>query len=127
MQDQIEILKFEKTEDQKFIGIVTIRLFRQVVLKYKIVENKDGSGFFVAPPSYKLEVNGQDKWSSWHMLDSQVFSEEVQDMIRAYVLKCFKQNSNKPSPSVFNESQQTIPASSPAQQNFAPQSNDLPF
>lgn len=92
MNQDVEILKFEPTPEAKHIGVAHIRLFRQVVLRYKVIENKDGSGYFVAPPSYKREFpDGTDKWNQWFMLDSQVFSEEVQDMIRAYVNKALAQ------------------------------------
>lgn len=94
MSQDVEILKFELTEDLKFFGIATVRLFRSVVLRYKVVENKDGSGFFVVPPSYKREFqDGTDKWTPWFMLDSMVFNEEVQDMIREYVNRWITANS----------------------------------
>jgi|GEM_PF-1133916 len=104
MQDQIEILKFEETPESKHIGVAHVRLFKQVVLRYKLIENKDASGYFVAPPSYKREYDdGKEKWVQWFMLDSQVFSEEVQDMIRMYVDKQMKQKSaSKGSGSVFD-------------------------
>lgn len=137
MQDQIEILKFEPTPEAKHIGIAHIRLFRQVVLRYKVIENKDGSGYFVASPSYKREFpDGTDKWNPWFMLDSQVFSEEVQEMIRAYVNKVFSQKPSNPQSNAFTQQpnqgypqqQQRAPAPQKAQYsgNFSDDDN-VPF
>lgn len=118
MNQDVEILKFELTEDLKFFGIATVRLYRSVVLRYKVVENKDGSGFFVVPPSYKREFNdGTDKWTHWFMLDSMVFNEEVQEMVRAYVNKWISANSGQ------KVQQSYQPQAQPAMQ----QEEQLPF
>lgn len=116
MQDQVEILKFEPTPESKHVGVAHVRLFKQVVLRYKVIENKDGSGYFVAPPSYKREFpDGTDKWNQWFMLDSQVFSEEVQDMIRAYVNKALAQKPSNQQSNAF--------AGQPTQRIAQPQNN----
>lgn len=140
MQDQIEVLKFEATPEAKHIGIAHIRLFRQVVLRYKVVENKDGSGYFIAPPSYKRELEGQEKWMQWFMLDSQVFSEEVQDTIRSYITRHFAnakglqapqaQNNSPSNQSYHNQQNQaTEPVNTQKQYSSSPSALDdgLPF
>jgi hypothetical protein len=118
MQDQIEVLKFEETPESKHIGVAHIRLFKQVVLRYKVIENKDGSGFFIVPPSYKREFDGQEKWNQWFMLDSQVFSEEVQDAIRLYVTRLFSQKTAYKAPDGQTTAQATQSYQAP--QNNAP-------
>lgn len=117
MNEDIEILKFEETPDQKFLGVATVRLFRAVVLRYKVVEKNDGSGYFITAPSYKREFeDGSNKWTVWHMLDSQVFSEEVQDQIRAYVNK-LTSSKGANQQSAFSQPSQVMQG----------QSDDVPF
>jgi len=124
MNQDVEILKFELTEDLKFFGIATVRLYRSVVLRYKVVENKDGTGFFVVPPSYKREFSdGTDKWTQWFMLDSMVFNEELQDMIREYVNRWITANSKGQS----QQPQQASVNQNNPQAYQATQDEQLPF
>lgn len=86
MLNEIEILKFEETPEAKHLGVAHVRLFRQVILRYKVQEKTDGVGYFINPPAYKREFSdGTEKWTKWHLLDSQVFQEEVRDQVESYV------------------------------------------
>lgn len=83
--NKYEFLQFEETPEAKHFGIAHIRYDGKFVLKFKVVHNKDGSGFFVAPPSYKREFPEGDKWSQWFFMDSRSEEEYIQDFIRANV------------------------------------------
>lgn len=93
MQNDIEILKFEETPEQNFVGVAHVRLFKSVILRYKVVNNKDATGYFIVAPSYKREIDGTEKWNQWFMLDSQYFTEEVVETIRAYINNYFSSHS----------------------------------
>ena len=50
-----EFLNYLPTpEETYFRGIVTARIYGKIVVKYRVVNKKDGSGYFIAPPSYLL-------------------------------------------------------------------------
>lgn len=82
--NQIEFVKYEKVNDEKYLGIATVKLYGKIILRYKIVMNKDGSGFFPAPASYK-NPSYPEQYYSCFMLDSNSEKEEVENCIRANV------------------------------------------
>ena len=123
----IEVLKYEETPETKFIGIIHVRLFKQIILRYKVVENKDGSNFFLVPPSYKREsLDGTDKWTPWFMIDSNFFSEELQDAMRGYLKGILKPKASlREVASSFSQGNQVNQS---YQSNLNNQSNDnVPF
>ena len=99
MENSIEILKFSKTEGTKHIGIIHVRLFKQIIIRYKVFE-RDNNEYFAAPPAYKNEDN--EKWVPWFMLDSQFFKEEVVEKILDYIRKNFDNNVNTDTVKVDN-------------------------
>jgi len=120
-------LKFEKTPEAKHIGIVHVRLFNKVILRYKVIENKDGSGYFVAPPSYKRDDGDNQKWVTWFMLDSQVFSEEVEDVIRENLSKLKGGSNSSPSALTTDMAGQSIAQGSNAPKSAEIDDEVLPF
>lgn len=85
---QFEFIKYEPTPNEKHLGIATVKAFGKIVLRYKIVANKDGSGFFPASASYKMaQQNGEDLYISAFLLDSRSDEEEMGQIIRANVKK----------------------------------------
>ena len=85
---QFEFIKYEATPGEKHLGIATVKAFGKIVLRYKIVPNKDGSGFFPASASYKMPSNGgEDVYVGAFLLDSRSDEEEMNAMVRANVKK----------------------------------------
>jgi hypothetical protein len=87
--NQFEFVKFEATPGEKHLGIATVKAFEgKITLRYKIVPNKDGSGFFPASASYKMpQVGGEDVYIGSFLLDSRSDEEEMNALIRANVKK----------------------------------------
>ena len=105
MIEQIEILKYEETPECKHMGVVHVRLFKQVVLRFKIVPKKDGSGFFVTGPAYKRETEAGEKWLQWFVIDSQVFAEEINNEIELFVVKFLASQNTNQAPTGFDQQQ----------------------
>jgi len=85
---QFEFIKYESTPGEKYLGIATVKAFSKIILRYKIVPNKDGNGFFAASASYKLPSNGkEDVYVSSFLLDSRSDEEEMVALVRANVKK----------------------------------------
>ncbi len=99
--NQIEFIKYEKANDEKYLGIATVKLYGKILLRYKIVMNKDGSGFFPAAASYKNPAFPDQYYSSF-MLDSNSEKEEVENCIRSNV-KRYMQAETQQAQSAFQQ------------------------
>lgn len=75
--NNIEFLSYIPTPLEKYLGIATVKLYGKVILRYKIVPTKDGSGHFPAPASYKAG----DDYVHAFMLDSMSENEELKKVI----------------------------------------------
>ena len=81
-----QFLKYEPTPGEKHLGIATIKAYGKLILRYKIVPNKDGGGWFPCEASYKMpSVAGQDVYAKAFMLDSTSENEELKNFIHAHV------------------------------------------
>lgn len=97
IMNQFEFLEFVATPNEKHLGIATIKAFGKIILRYKIIPNKDGTGYFVGCASYKMPgIAGGDQYEEAFMLDSNYEMKQVTSLILANV-KTFLNRS----PSVF--------------------------
>ncbi len=99
--NQIEFIKYEKANDEKYLGIATVKLYGKILLRYKIVANKDGSGYFPAAASYK-NPSYPDQYYASFMLDSNSEKEEVENCIRSNV-KRYMQAETQAGQSAFQQ------------------------
>lgn len=86
--DDFEFLNYLQTPDEKyFMGIATTRIYGKIVLKYKIVQKKDNSGYFIAPPNYRLPVkeDGTHKYIDAFLIDSRTEHDLLLEFIRKHV------------------------------------------
>lgn len=80
----IEVLKIEETpelDSKNCVAIAHVRLGGQIILKFKVVRKKDGSGMFLSVPSYKREIPGNETWSQWYMIDSNYLQDQVREAV----------------------------------------------
>src|SRR5574337_1808869 len=103
----VQFINYTPTPGEKHMGIATIKLYNRIVLRYKIVPNKDGSGYFPTSASYKIVDEQGERYVSAFVIDSNSEKEEIEGIIRANVKKAIAQ------PSVFSQPV----AQSPMQQN----------
>lgn len=86
-----EFLTYEPVVNEKFIGIATVRAWSKIILKYKVIPNKDNSGFFVAASSIKNGTDpatGKDKYESVFMVDSAYENKELQALLKDKITDC---------------------------------------
>ena len=83
---EYQFLKYESTPGEKHLGVATIKAFGRIVLRYKIVPTKDGSGFFPASASYKMtSPEGEDIYLACFLIYSRSDEEEIVAFIKANV------------------------------------------
>lgn len=84
---QIEFLKYEPVQGEKHFGIATVRLYGKVVLRYKIVPNRDGTGYFPCAASYKMPATADEaeRFVPSFVIDSNYDKDEIETLIKARV------------------------------------------
>jgi len=113
-----QFISYEATpEDEKQLGVATVKLYGKIKLRYKIIHTKDGQGWFPIPASYKLGKtdDGKDKYVAAFMLNDRDEEEELIAAVRSQVSKAMQ---NKP--------QQAVEAPIPSFEPF-PEETNLPF
>jgi hypothetical protein len=110
-----EFISYVKTPAEKHLGIVTVKLYGKIILRFKIVQTKDGKSTFPNAASYKITDDSGERYIPAFMLDSRSEQEEVEHVIRAGVKK-----------SLLNES--SYKASAPVQMSGSlSDDSDVPF
>lgn len=101
-----EFLSYEATPGEKQLGIATIRAWGKIILKYKIVEKKEG-GFFESASSIKngTDGEGKDNYEKVFMIDSMYETQQIKKLIEHHVRPYAKQ------PSLFDQQSTNIPNS----------------
>jgi hypothetical protein len=84
MQD-IKFLKYQLTPSEKNLGVVSILYKGSIVLRYKVIQTKDGTSTFFAPASLKVqdEVTREDSFIESFMIDSRYENDEIHNFIRS--------------------------------------------
>lgn len=83
MTPNYEFLSYKATPtDPYMLGVATVRLMGKIVLRFKHVKTKDGSGDFFTSASYTVTENGEKKYMPCFMLDSRSDEELLIDFVR---------------------------------------------
>lgn len=128
---QYQFIKYEPTPTEKHLGIATVKLYGKIILRYKMVATKDGTGYFPAAASYKMP-NTTDQYYSAFMLDSTSEREELEGFIKHHVKSWMAQQGLDifGNPSVHMTNQQGQPVAQPGQQpnpNYGGYPQQQPF
>ena len=83
-----KFVKFIPTPSEKYAGIITIKVFDKIILRYKLVQTKDGTSHFPSPPSFKIIENGQERFISAFGMDSSTDAEDLSIWIKEIAKKC---------------------------------------
>jgi hypothetical protein len=101
MSLNLEFIGFVPTPLEKYLGLASVRLNRMIVLRFKIVQKKDGSGIFPAVGgATKIPDASGDRYVN--AFDLEMRSEE--DAVKEFVLAEYKKWQQKEKPSIFNTS-----------------------
>lgn len=113
-----EFIEYLATPNDDWMeGIATVRLYGKIILRYKIVLKKDGSGYFVAPANFRISEGDQNKYLDACMLDSRMEHDDLMKMIRHNVNRFMNGEPEQP---VQQQQQQTG-------QNYQPDLDSCPF
>lgn len=82
-----EFISYVKTPLEKHLGIATVKLYGKIILRFKIVQTKDGKSTFPNAASYKITDDSGERYIPAFMLDSRSEQEEVENIIRVGVKK----------------------------------------
>ena len=78
-----EFLSYEAVQNEKFLGVATVRAWGKIILRYKIIPGKEGRGFFCSPASVKVN----EKYESAFMVDSSYENQSLQALLKQEVSK----------------------------------------
>lgn len=70
---EIKFVDYIETPDEKHLGIVTVNYKDLMYLRFKVSPGKDGKGYFIKSPSYKVGENYMDAI----MVDSRIENEKI--------------------------------------------------
>lgn len=77
-----EFLSFEPISGEKIFGIVTIRAWGKIIIKFRVIPKKDGTPF-ASVPTFKngLNADGGDKYDKVFIIDSAYEKKMLDDLI----------------------------------------------
>lgn len=95
----ITFVSYERTETEKYLGIATVSVSDNAILKYKVFAGKNGKGWFICPPSIKVG----EIYSPVFRFDSKDLNDQILAIIRKNLPKADenqepKSDNNKISP-----------------------------
>jgi hypothetical protein len=132
----MEFISYQAVQGQKYLGIATVN-YNGVMLRFKIVSNKDGTGYFPAAASYNVGSEGQDRYIAAFAVDSNTQGEILKELIMERVGQYFAnpQQTRAPAPPPqpqVNQNRGQIPypmSNQPQNQSYqtSPQDEQLPF
>jgi hypothetical protein len=115
---QFEFLRYDETPKEKYLGVVTVKIEGKYIQRFKVQKNTKG-GYWIVPPSIKMDSEDGDVYLPCFMMDSNFAKEELDAMMR----KAIK-------PYLAGESPSVVAATTPLVQGAVPsalQDADLPF
>ncbi len=78
---EITFVDYQATPQEKYLGIATVNFNNVLYLRYKIVQGKDGAGYFPAISSYKVD----DHYVPTFVIDSNMTKQKIERIIRTGV------------------------------------------
>jgi hypothetical protein len=78
---ELEFLKFDKTPQEKHLGVASIRADRRFIFRFKIMSNPKGEGYFLNAPALKID----EKYWPAFAFDSSYESDQVKEFVLTHV------------------------------------------
>lgn len=87
MNQDKQFLKYVPVQGEKHLGIAIVRWLGKIILRYKVMQSQDGTGYWVAAGSAKIGVkrDGKDNYEEWFQLDSSYDRDEMKEFILQHV------------------------------------------
>lgn len=81
--ENFEYISYQKApEEEKYLGIITLRVLKSFIVRYKIILTKDGKGYFPASPSLKIVDEIGERYVPSFYLDSHTENDSLMQFIR---------------------------------------------
>lgn len=77
-----EFVSYQETANEKHLGIVTVKVYGKILLRFKWVQKKDASGCFASTPSLKVVDEEGERYIPSVIIDSRSDEDEVNSCIR---------------------------------------------
>lgn len=88
MKPRVTLLSFTHTPAiPSQIGIATVLLLDEIIARFKAVNKKDGTGYFIAPCSIKSHEDGKEIYLDAIAFERNSFKDEVFNLIRSHLSK----------------------------------------
>lgn len=107
-----KFMSYIATPSEKHLGIATVCFHDKIILRFKVIPNKEGQGFFFGTSAFKISKEGEeDRYIESFIIDSRFENENLQEFLRSNV-KREMQNSSAVSnrkiqnPFIQNKSQE---------------------
>ncbi len=83
---ELEFLKFDKTPQEKHLGVATIRVDKRFIFRFKIMQNPKFEGYFLNAPALKVD----EKYWPAFAFDSSFESDQVKEFVLSKVKQQLK-------------------------------------
>jgi hypothetical protein len=80
---EFEFVNFEKTPEEKHLGIASVKAYGKILLRYKVIPTKCGKGYFISPFRARIVADEQEIYTPAFVIDSKIDDEEITTVIRA--------------------------------------------
>ena len=112
-----EFLGFVPTPNEKHLGIAAVKLYGKLILRYKIVQTKDGTSTFPAASSYKITDVGGERYIPAFILDSNSENESLMAFIKTNMKNLATASNSAQNRPTNSQNNQGIPAQPNQQQS----------
>jgi hypothetical protein len=103
----VEFISFKATPGEKHLGIASVRYLGKITLRYKIMPGKE-RGIFANPASYKITVDGEDKYTPSFMIEMNSDAEEVMNCVKRGSSKAMEQAASQKAAPQQNQQNQSF-------------------
>ncbi len=93
----IKLMQFIRTPAEKYLGIAQVLFMGKILLRYKIVQKKDGINYFPTTGSIKTipHADGKDAYIDSFQIDSNSLDQEIRGIIMEFVNAMLSQSQNQ--------------------------------
>lgn len=81
------------TPSEKHLGLATILAYEKMMLRFKVIPNKEGNNFFFGEASYRLQTPNGDSYLPSFMVDSRSEQAELERIMREGVNRSINRTS----------------------------------
>ena len=89
---EFEFVSFDKTPEDKHIGIASVKAYGKILLRYKVIPTKEGNGYFISPFRARLVIDEQENYIPAFIIDSKIDDEEINTLVRSNIKPYLKES-----------------------------------